>query len=159
MEPEGVLAAVMDAFWRPAVCQAATDLYREIEVEVARRKPVCAVSGRCCKFDEFGHRLYVTTIELATFLHEYLDRPLNRLRQAAAAWDGKSCPFQSDRLCDVHTMRPMGCRMFFCDASSNQWQNEQYEKFHGRLKRLHESLAVPYAYLEWRSALAMLGFK
>jgi len=73
-------------------------------------------------------------------------------------WDGKSCPFQAGRVCTVHTIRPMGCRLFFCDSSSNDWQHDQYEKFHADLKRLHESLAVPYFYVEWRAALSQLGF-
>ena len=47
--------------------------------------------------------------------------------------------------------------MFFCDATSTDWQNETYERFHARLKRLHEELGVPYRYVEWRQALRELG--
>ena len=47
--------------------------------------------------------------------------------------------------------------MFFCDASAAAWQNEQYERFHADLKRLHERLGVPYFYVEWRQALRALG--
>ncbi len=47
--------------------------------------------------------------------------------------------------------------MFFCDATSTEWQNAAYERFHSELKRLHEELAVPYFYLEWRQALKFLG--
>jgi hypothetical protein len=43
--------------------------------------------------------------------------------------------------------------MFFCDATSTDWQNALYERFHERLKQLHETLAVPYFYVEWRQAL------
>jgi len=57
----------------------------------------------------------------------------------------------------VHAIRPFGCRMFFCDATSTAWQNEAYEQFHARLKRLHEELGVPYFYVEWRQALGALG--
>jgi hypothetical protein len=47
--------------------------------------------------------------------------------------------------------------MFFCDATSTEWQNETYEHFHARLKRLHEELEVPYFYVEWRRAIEALG--
>jgi hypothetical protein len=47
--------------------------------------------------------------------------------------------------------------MFFCDATSTQWQNQAYEQFHARLQALHGELDVPYRYVEWRAALAMLG--
>lgn len=109
------------------------------------------VSGRCCRFDEFGHRLYVTTLELATFLHDVA------VRQSAAGWGGSGCPFQRDKLCTVHTIRPFGCRIFFCDASSTAWQNAMYERFHSELKSLHDQLDVPYFYVEWRQALESLG--
>jgi hypothetical protein len=66
------------------------------------------------------------------------------------------CPFQVGGLCSVHTIRPFGCRVFFCDATSDGWQHEQYERFHGELKRLHDELRVPYQYLEWRDALRQL---
>jgi Fe-S-cluster containining protein len=159
MEANELSKSVLNAFWRPAARAAVKDLYASLEAEIAQKRPRCEMSGRCCNFDEYGHRLYVTTLELAVFLYDYLDRPLIQLRQLAENWDGQTCPFQKGKLCSVHTMRPMGCRLFFCDPSSNQWQNDQYEQFHCQLKRLHEVLIVPYFYVEWRTALSMLGFK
>ena len=67
------------------------------------------------------------------------------------------CPFQLDGLCSVHTIRPFGCRVFFCDETATDWQHEQYERFHSQIKRLHEQFDVPYVYIEWRAALRELG--
>ncbi|HWE94497.1 MAG TPA: hypothetical protein VG269_11085, partial [Tepidisphaeraceae bacterium] len=78
-------------------------------------------------------------------------------RRSQTGWDGKGCPFQRLKLCTVHAIRPFGCRMFFCDATSTQWQNDAYERFHAELKQLHERLEVPYFYVEWRQALRELG--
>jgi Fe-S-cluster containining protein len=125
-------------------------LYRTVQQEIDRRRPLCVISGRCCRFEEFGHRLFVTTLELARFIHD-LDAA-----KIPDAWDGTGCPLQRAKLCTVHAIRPFGCRMFFCDATSTQWQNEAYERFHADLKRLHEQFEVPYFYLEWREALKML---
>jgi hypothetical protein len=47
--------------------------------------------------------------------------------------------------------------MFFCDATSTEWQNDAYERFHARIQQLHAELGVPYFYVEWRTALRALG--
>ena len=94
----------------------------------------------------------VTTIELAAFVYELETRP-----RGPSSWDGTGCPFQVSGLCGVHAIRPFGCRIFFCDATSTQWQHEQYERFHAELKKLHQSLDVPYFYVEWRQALEALA--
>jgi Fe-S-cluster containining protein len=144
---------------RPDVCAAVKSVYEDVQREVDERRPICVMSGRCCHFEEYGHRLFVTTMEMAYFVNELRGREnhpamaTGRSLQLAAGWDGTGCPFQLNKLCSAHAMRPFGCRMFFCDETSTQWQNERYERFHGEMKRLHDRLAVPYAYMEWRTAL------
>lgn len=142
--------AVRAAASRADVARAVADVYAGVESAVDARRPRCEMSGRCCRFEEYGHRLYVTTLELAAFVAGLQQAP-------APGWDGTGCPFQRARLCTVHPIRPFGCRMFFCDPTSTDWQNEAYERFHGQLTRLHEVLGVPYFYVEWRQALRELG--
>jgi hypothetical protein len=57
----------------------------------------------------------------------------------------------------VHGFRPFGCRVFFCDPTATQWQQEQYEQFHGKMRKLHDELGVPYFYVEWRAGLKAAG--
>jgi Fe-S-cluster containining protein len=66
---------------------------------------------------------------------------------------------QIDGLCSVHPIRPFGCRIFFCDPTAGDWQQQQYELFHAELKQLHDQFEIPYLYLEWRTALRSLGIK
>jgi len=133
-------------------------IYADLAQEIDARRPVCAISGRCCRFEEYGHRLFVTTIELAVFVHEFeASAPSPEMAENISRWGGTGCPFQVGKLCGVHSIRPLGCRMFFCDPTSTEWQNSQYEQFHARLKQAHEELGVSYAYVEWRKALEMLG--
>jgi Fe-S-cluster containining protein len=146
---------IVDASDRPEVIAAVRDVYQAVQAEIDTRRPVCVVSGRCCRFEEYGHRLFVTTLELAAFWHDLSRSPIPTA-QRMAAWDGTGCPFQVAKLCSVHPFRPFGCRMFFCDATSTEWQNECYERFHADLKRLHQTLDVPYRYVEWRQALREL---
>jgi len=162
------LAAAVRAAQRVEVYTALASLYRDFGAEVQRRRPVCRTSGRCCRFEEFGHRLFVTTMELATFAgalqagptgnlptRRHARIPLPMLAPGGAA--GACCPFQRDNLCSVHAIRPLGCRVFFCDESSTDWQREQYEQLHGRLRALHGALGIDYFYVEWLAALNAIG--
>jgi Fe-S-cluster containining protein len=146
--PHQLRQAVADAATRPEVAQAIDALYRDLAADIDQRRPVCLLSGRCCRFEDYGHRLYVTTLELAAFMRR-LDNQIDH-------WDGTGCPFQVNKLCTVHPIRPFGCRVFFCDATATDWQHDAYERYHARLKALHEHLEVPYFYVEWRAALRLL---
>lgn len=150
-------SAVLDAAARAEVRQEVQGIYQQVTEAIDRRRPVCEASGRCCRFEQFGHRLFVTTMELAAFIHA-LDKGSvsSELQASVASWQGSGCPFQVGRLCGVHAIRPFGCRIFFCDSTSTAWQAEQYEQFHAALKRAHDRLRVPYYYVEWRAALRAL---
>lgn len=156
--PDNLRAAVLTAAARPEVRTRVEQIYSDLAKEIEIRKPLCILSGRCCHFEDFGHRLYVTTAELATFLHGFETEVQSpQLADAIKTWTGKGCPFQLAKLCGVHPMRPFGCRIYFCDETSTDWQNQAYETFHARLKKLHEELAIPYFYTEWRTALQSLS--
>jgi Fe-S-cluster containining protein len=142
--------AVRRASKRPDVQRAVYNVYRALQDAIDLRRPLCVTSGRCCRFSEFGHNLFVTTMELATFVREIESSQAGPFR--AGSFES-SCPFQQGTLCSVHGIRPFGCRVFFCDAPSTDWQREQYSRFHTELKRLHQQLEVPYFYVEWLEAL------
>jgi len=148
-----LVRAVVTAAAREDVAAALEGVYRELQARTSERRPRCDRSGRCCRFEEFGHRLYVTTIELAGFVRGMRDGPID----AGEPWDGTGCPHQKDGLCSVHVIRPFGCRLFFCDPTSTDWQEETYRELHERLRNLHDLLDVPYYYIEWRDALIRLG--
>lgn len=141
----GFAAAVQMAMCQPAACAGVEAIYQKLGDAVKARQPVCVASGRCCKFEEFGHRLFVTTLEMAHFMQS---KP-----QAVANPDPAGCPFQSGRLCTVHTIRPFGCRIYYCDPTAQQWQQDLYEQMHRELKELHETFEISYFYIEWREAL------
>src|SRR4051794_15527084 len=50
---------VMDATLKRRVL----DLYADVDREVAAAGPVCIASGRCCRFKEYGHVLYLSSLE------------------------------------------------------------------------------------------------
>src|SRR5689334_9799253 len=96
-------AAVEAAAGRTEVRDAVSRIYIELQREIDVRRPVCTASGRCCRFEQFGHRLYVTTAELASFVHGW--KPAGGQETARSGWDGAGCPFQIHGLCSVHSIR------------------------------------------------------
>ena len=140
----------------------------EADADIASRRPVCRSSGRCCKFEAYGHRLYVTAVELEHFARVHVAEKDKRqktkdervgvvsLPQFFAQDKPEGCPYQVENLCTAREARPLGCRIYFCDENAQGWQNEVYEKYHTRLKELHALHGIPYRYLEWREALREL---
>ena len=139
--------AVIDASQRDDVRNAIDALYQHVQYATDLRRPVCVSSGRCCRFEEFGHRLFVTTMELAAFV----------ARAPGVQPVETGCPYQVGRLCGVHAIRPFGCRVFFCDETATEWQRQLYDRIHCQLKRMHDDMAVSYYYVEWQQALRALS--
>lgn len=120
--------------------------YAEVDATVAAHSPVCINRGQCCKFDTFGHKLYVTDVELRYFVE---GMRANWLEPG----DEAQCPYQLGGKCNARERRPLGCRIFFCDPDAQAWQGPEYERFLSRLKALGEAHGVTYRYREWLSAL------
>lgn len=148
MESNTFRQSVLDAARRSDVIEAIHNVYSALQTEIDARRPRCDISGRCCHFESYGHRLYVTTMEFAAFV---------ATTRVSPQLNPGSCPYLRGKMCSAHETRPFGCRIFFCDPTAEQWQHEQYERFHADLKQLHQSLGVPYHYVEWRAGLSELG--
>lgn len=75
---------------------------------------------------------------------------------AAIARGGEGgCPFQVRNLCGVHAIKPLGCRVYFCDRSAEQWQQDLSERLLSEIRSLHDRHGVEYRYGEWRAMLGM----
>lgn len=141
----------------PRVDAALRAIHAEVAESTRVAKPLCVASGRCCRFEEFGHRLYVTGLETAWVLARArgeLDRGIAATELASAVAAG-TCPFLRGGLCGVHTIRPFACRTFFCDPRAAAWQTELHERMHARVRALHDEVGAAYRYGEWRAMLGM----
>ncbi len=75
---------------RPSYFEELEAVYASLEDELARLAPVCLVSGRCCRFREYGHTLFLSAAEL-----EYL---LRRPPSRFAPWmTGRLAPGRMPR--------------------------------------------------------------
>ncbi len=166
------LAPIQQASANPALLAELDAFFGELDQRIADHQPVCRNRGVCCKFGAFGHKLYVTTLELAYFHARHGDRlqqqdphPAQENQRAAglslrdpttsknAATASQVCPFQQDGLCTTREGRPLGCRVFFCESADEGWQSELTEWALARLREMHERLDVTYIYSEWLTAL------
>ncbi len=119
--------------------QAVLELYREADREVAAAGPVCVASGRCCRFKEYGHTLFVSQLEAEVLLH---DAP----PYDPAAVTADFCPFQKGNLCTAREPRPLGCRVYYCDPAYQGKMLEITEKYLGRLKRIADEHGAGWKY-------------
>ncbi len=117
-----------------------TALYRELDEAVAMMGPICQLSGRCCRFKDQGHTLFLSAPE-ARLLVADAPQPPGQLD------NGESCPWQDGRgRCTARAARPLGCRVFFCDPSFKARAPELSETFLARLKQLVNSYGWSWNY-------------
>jgi hypothetical protein len=123
----------------PEVRRQVLDLYAAVDREVAEAGPVCVASGRCCRFKEYGHTLFVSNLEADVLLAAAppYEQPVST----------DFCPFQKDNLCTAREPRPLGCRVYYCDPTYQGTGERLTEKYLRRLKELAEEHG-----LEWRYA-------
>ncbi|TVQ60071.1 MAG: YkgJ family cysteine cluster protein [Phycisphaerales bacterium] len=162
---DATLAAAWLRSARDASVRAALEgVYAHVSREIEVRGPVCWASGRCCNFERAGHRLYVTGLEAAYTVVEAERAPeddpvglrLPTLGDVEDARGRGGCPFQRGNLCGAHAIKPLGCRVYFCDRSAQVWQQSLHEAALGDVRAMHDRFGIPYRYMEWRAALELV---
>jgi hypothetical protein len=113
-------------------------IYAEADAAVAAAGPRCDASGRCCRFKEYGHTLFVSQLEADVLL------------AAAPSFAGPvtpdRCPFQVENLCTAREPRPLGCRVYFCDPTYQETGQAISETYLRKLKALSDELGVGWRY-------------
>ena len=110
-------------------------IYAAAERAIAARPELsCELSGRCCRFREAGHELYLTRIEYDEMV----------ARGGTRSADPDACPWLEQGLCANREGRALGCRTYFCSDEASA--AEVTETFHAEIRALHDRLGVPYVY-------------
>ena len=141
--------SLLAAARRPDVIAAMDEFYADLGRRIAARTPVCTNKGECCRFAEFGHRLYVTALEVVYYLSKCDGR-------AAPEGTQEVCPHAHEGKCHARDRRPLGCRVFYCDPAAQHWQGPMTEEMLGQLRQMHHTLGVPYFYADWLTVLRAL---
>ena len=149
--------AWLAAATNPAIASELEAVYTLISDQIEARRPLCEVSGRCCNFEKHGHRLYVTGLEAAYTVAKRQELGQQHTRddvaQARARGD---CPFLVDKMCSAHAIKPLGCRVYFCDPTAQDWQQELSERTLDMVRTIHDRHQIPYRYGEWRGMLELM---
>lgn len=122
----------------PVLRREILQIYADAEREVAAAGPVCVASGRCCRFKEWGHTLFLSSIEADLLITEApaYEQPVSE----------DFCPFQKEKLCTAREPRPLGCRVYFCDPNYQTRSHEITEKYVRRLKDLAATHDIAWHY-------------
>ena len=132
---------------RPEVVDAMREFYARIDRQIAEKPATCWNHGDCCRFAQFGHRLYVTALEVCYYL---------ATGDAPPPVTGDTCPHAYEGKCHARERRPLGCRIFFCDPLAQAWQGPFTEEHLAVLRELHDELGVRYFYADWMDVLRAL---
>ena len=123
-------------------------IYRWLDSQI-RQNPdltgVCDACGRCCDFDVFDHRLFVTTPEML-----YLAANLNA--ENIEPMPAGRCPYNISGKCSIYEYRFAGCRIFCC-KSVPDFQNALSESALRKFKNLCEQFQISYHYIDLPTAL------
>lgn len=108
----------------------------------------CKACGKCCDFNSYDHRLYITTLELI-YLQEALGK--NNIKAMANG----ICPYNIDDKCSIHNHRFAACRIFCCNGDKD-FQGTLSEVTLRKLKSVCDEFEIPYTYCELATALNSL---
>lgn len=147
LQPPADLAASIETSQESrAFLEEILSILNEAQEAIDRLNPQCDACGDCCKFDRAGHRLFVTTGELALLISKYTPISAKKLR----------CCYQQKDLCTARTHRPLGCRVFFCNKDEEEANIEIIESFHRQIVDSHKRHNIPYHYFELTGGLEFL---
>ena len=104
----------------------------------------CSACGKCCDFEAFGHRLFVTTPEMIYFADKTGGQKFKQMTTGR-------CSYQHDSKCTVYKYRFAGCRIFSCKGNVD-FQSELTEAVVRKFKDLCEKFKIPYQYAELPTA-------
>jgi len=122
----------------PELQRAVLDVYAAADAAVRAAGPRCEASGRCCRFTEYGHTLFLSHFEAELLLEGAppYDPPVTR----------EGCPFQVNNLCTARDARPIGCRVYFCDPAYQEEGNRITEAAVAALKGLADAHGAGWHY-------------
>jgi Fe-S-cluster containining protein len=120
------------------IIAAVADVYRWIAEQTGENS--CHACGKCCDFEAYGHRLYVSTPEII-----YLESRIGR--ENMPPMQSSACPWRRQDKCTIHQHRFAGCRIFFCKGDP-QKQSEISEEAIKRLKKICDDFSLTYRYAQ-----------
>ena len=127
---------------------AVAEVYAFIDSRVAETDSACNACGKCCDFDSYDHRLFVTTPELVYFAFHISPDSIKPMPRGL-------CPYNIKGVCSVHPHRFAACRIFSCTGDVDA-QSRLSEAALAKLKSICEQSNLPYQYVDLKAALSRI---
>jgi hypothetical protein len=130
------------------VAARVSEIYQWIENELLASQAIageCSACGKCCDFESYGHKLFVTTPEMIYFVDKIGKENIKQMTKSR-------CPCQIEGKCTIHDIRFSGCRIFCCKGDTT-FQSELTEAVIKKFKAVCAELEIPYRYIELSAAL------
>lgn len=115
------------------------EIYMELDEVLSRLAPECKTCGLCCHFENYGHVLFASSLEV-----KYLSRNSGHPKEPITK---ETCPYLVNNLCTAREYRTLGCRVFYCQKDWQETSQDLYHAYYHRIKKL----AMKYG-LKWRYA-------
>lgn len=119
--------------------QKLQEIYASLAKDYESLPKPCTQCGKCCDFKNFGHKLYISSLEFA-YAYENLGLPI--------AESLGLCPYQKGQHCTAREHRMLGCRTFFRlhEPYDEEKANELYETYLRKIKGLYREEALEWEY-------------
>lgn len=121
------------------------EVYASLDAELKREGPVCVQRGLCCRFEDAGHSLYATDLEV--------DFAVDRSGPPPVPEAPGRCPYHRGGLCAAREGRPLGCRVYFCDPAFAARMPEIYEHHYARVRAIAEAAGYAHRYRPFPEAV------
>jgi Fe-S-cluster containining protein len=128
--------------------QKVDEIYNWLDLQISSHSNlagICDACGRCCDFEKFDHRLFVSTPEIF-YLTANISGNLKLMTTSR-------CPYQTDGKCTIYKFRFAGCRIFCCKADKD-FQSSLSESAIKKFKLLCTEFQIPYQYTDLATALS-----
>ncbi|MDD5328338.1 MAG: hypothetical protein PHY02_11100 [Phycisphaerae bacterium] len=105
----------------------------------------CCACGKCCDFESFGHKLFVTSPEMIYLTEKLGAENIKSMKKGI-------CPYSLDDKCTIYEFRFAGCRIFSCKGDAD-FQSRLSEEVSKKFKAICEQFLIPYRYSDLATAL------
>ncbi len=127
------------------IAGAVAEVYDWIDSQTNQNPTQCDACGKCCDFENYDHRLFVTGAELMYFAFKLEPDKIKPMPT------GK-CPYNIDGMCTVYQYRFAGCRIFSCKRDKD-FQSQLSEQAAEKFKAICEKFHLPYRYTDLPTTL------
>jgi Fe-S-cluster containining protein len=128
------------------------EIYDWLDLQIENHSDLagcCEACGRCCDFEGFDHKLFVTPPELMYLSAKLRDENIKPMPTGR-------CSYNINGKCTIYEYRFAGCRIFCCKGDAD-FQNGLSESALEKFKLLCNELQIGYRYSELTTALNSFG--